>query len=718
MGLRARASIMFAFVLLMAAPQVWAGEIEALQISNFLLEVRGGRGDAAWHIQYGTQFRPAKFVTLSGPGSTAFFAHYNWLRRIDTDKGIVTGRWMFPGHAITNLRWKKNLLEVEVQEERSRDSRNVRIVDFDPGKAQAPPSNQLSSDISRSEGLRTFARNRPLKAGEAEKILPELENTVKRDALSPWLRIGLGYAYTVLGKANSEQTIDDALRTESAHFAELLDIANYLDEKNSRAAARRAFERGYAAMWKEGQDPRLTSLLLIPGSTIRPDTPPSSQRELMERAYATGPWVDGGARAWEIYGKALASSGDAQGSALWLERAKDARANGLLVTGDEVYYDSLAASLVATTFLAAGLLYIFVLYFRYRPQRLVRRAAEHAAGVSRPGFCNIEYWRRTERVAFLSIIAIAWFAEGVAGGALRASSDRSLGFFFELRSGNLLGVNSIEAVESRSVKGPERDLLLAIAYQRDGQQDNAMKLYQSLPQFAEGWNNRGVLLKNTGDREGSRRAFDQALQLRPDFPEAEWNLGKPARGEWVKYHAQYAPDQPMMAVPTRSQVLKAFGIKENTLSWTTVLKGPLDSDESLKNFVRPSMRVRNGLLILLAAGALVLPFIRPREVLLAPPRYQRVLELLFPGTARVWGVFGGLLLGATCYASSAVWPPMWSRLFSYMSFSRSFLLFPLPFNVTRRAAAEFSSPIPRFWWFLALLALNAVVVLLWKSRRK
>ena len=130
-----------------------------------------------------------------------------------------------------------------------------------------------------------------------------------------------------------------------------------------------------------------------------------------------------------------------------------------------------------------------------------------------------------------------------------------------MRAGSLFSANSIESLESGVPGNPERDLLLAIAYQRDGQSERAAKLYQSLPQFAESWNNLGVLLKDSGKTEESRRAFEEALQQRADFPEAEWNLGKPARGDWVKLHEQYVPDKPMMTVPSRGQVLKAYGIR-------------------------------------------------------------------------------------------------------------------------------------------------------------
>lgn len=717
MASRSRAAGLLAGLFLMTTPKLLAGGIEVRQINNFLLELSGGSGARTWHIQYGTVRRDAEFRALAGPGSVAYFSHYNWLRRIDTEKGVVTGRWLFPGQTITSLQWREGHVRVEVSQLGNPSGPTPRTYDFDPASPQVPAANQIYSDVSRAEGLRGFARIGGFRMTEAEKMLPELENAARRDSFSPWLRIALGNTYRILDRRESERAVDEGVRTEAAYFSELLDISNYLEEKYEREAARTAFERGYAEFWRQGQDPRLTSFLLVQGVSIRPETPASTQRALIDRAYATGPWVDGAARAWELYGKSLAADGNSKKARLWLERAKEARDNGLLVTGDDRYFEALAASLVTSTTLAAALFYTLVLYFRYRPQRKARAAAERAAGVSRPGFCNVEYWRRSERVAFLSIVAVAWIAEGVAGSALRASSNQSFGFS-EMKDGSLLGPSSLYSLESRVAKSPERDLLLAVAYQRDGQPEKAASLYRSLPQLAESWNNLGVLLKNTGDAEGSRRSFEQALRLRPDFPEAEWNLGKPARGEWVKWHEQYAANKPMMTVPTRVQVLKAYGIREDSFGWATVMSGPLEKDDDVNRFFRPRGRMRAGVLIFLATGALILVFVRPREVLLAPPRRQIVLELLFPGTARIWGTLGGSALLAACYASSALWPPGWTRMYSYMNYGTSFRRFPLPFSITMGGAPAFLSPIPSFWWLVGLMTLNAGVVLLWKWRRK
>src|SRR5688572_21395738 len=157
MASRFRAAGLIAALFLMTAPKLLAGEIEVRQINNFLLELSGGKGARAWHIQYGTVRRDAEFKMLAGPGSDAYFSHYNWLRRIDTDKGIVTGRWFFPGKTITNLQWMDGHLRVEVSQLGNPNGPTPRTYDFDPANPQVPVANQIDSETSRAEGLRGFA---------------------------------------------------------------------------------------------------------------------------------------------------------------------------------------------------------------------------------------------------------------------------------------------------------------------------------------------------------------------------------------------------------------------------------------------------------------------------------------------------------------------------------------------------------------------------------
>ena len=81
--------------------------------------------------------------------------------------------------------------------------------------------------------------------------------------------------------------------------------------------------------------------------------------------------------------------------------------------------------------------------------------------------------------------------------------------------GSLAGPANIDFLETKALPGKDRNLLLALAYQQSGQDDKAERLYRDLPDFAESWNNLGVLLKKSGKEQEARAAFEQALKLDP-----------------------------------------------------------------------------------------------------------------------------------------------------------------------------------------------------------
>ena len=110
-----------------------AAGVEIKILSNRAFVVSGGTGGQVWHIQYGAGMGPGRLpgggvLFLAGPGSTAFFTHENWLRRIDVDRGIVTGRWHFPGMRIASLSWKdQHHLHVQVDLRAGSSHRNGRL---------------------------------------------------------------------------------------------------------------------------------------------------------------------------------------------------------------------------------------------------------------------------------------------------------------------------------------------------------------------------------------------------------------------------------------------------------------------------------------------------------------------------------------------------------------------------------------------------------------
>jgi len=156
--------------------------------------ISGGSGDRAWHIQYGTngsgvRVAPGRLpgpgvLSLSGPGEIAFFTHDNWLRRIDVDKGMVTGRWHFPGVRITALTWKGDHIQVQVDDYRFAGESFSRTIDFNPGNPQIPswPTGSIApaSAADLSTGRATAGRRRPWAGSKPARSRPRTARTASR----------------------------------------------------------------------------------------------------------------------------------------------------------------------------------------------------------------------------------------------------------------------------------------------------------------------------------------------------------------------------------------------------------------------------------------------------------------------------------------------------------------------------------------------------------
>jgi tetratricopeptide (TPR) repeat protein len=693
----------------MTAPSLRAGDLTVEQIGPYVLEVRGGAGANAWHIQYGTVFKPSKFVVLPGPGPITYFSHYNWLRQIDTEKGVVTGRWMYPGN-IERLSLKEGKVDIQVNLNSLYMEPRIRNFELDPNAPRQLDIGYLGADIPEMEATRNIDLRSKLPPDRLSRVLAELENTVRRDPVSPFLRIRLGQYYRERDDPRSSDLIKEGIQLQSAHYSELLAIALTLDAVQLRDLADETFDRAYAKFWQAGQDPRLVNTF----SGVNSRSP-----NRFTRAYALAPWVQGAAGYWKSYGDYLLKNGKKEEGATWFARADDAQANSLFLDRNSRYRTSLRASLVSVTALAASILFAAVLFFRYLPQRAVRRKAEREAGVSRPGFLHTEYWSRTERFSFLLLVAVAWLARGYSDSGLRAISNRALYGFYDSRTGILLSSSAIERLQANP-PSPERDLVLAMAYQLDEQPNKAEPLYRGVPQFANAWNNLGVLLKNAGKDDEAHRAFERALQIRPDFPEAEWNLGKPPRGEWVTQHAKYLPEKPMFAVPTRSEYRRAYWPEGERSDWPNSIRGPLiQADTSGFNFYfEERSRLQPAALIFCGAGALILVFMRPREVVQPPHRMQVIFELLFPGTARVWSALAPLVLVFAGYCSAALWPVRWKELYISFSFGGPGQSLIPPPGARMEFGPEQTNPIPPLSWLITVFAVNAAVVLFWKWRQK
>ena len=204
-------------------------------------------------------------------------------------------------------------------------------------------------------------------------------------------------------------------------------------------------------------------------------------------------------------------------------------------------------------------------------------------------------------------------------------------------------------LENRLAASPERDLILAIGYQQEDEPGKAEPLYRQLTEFPESWNNLGVLLQDSGKSAEARQAFEQAVRLDPDMPEARWNLDHKAQTFWTELHQKFVPDRGMIAPPSREHFIAAFGASSPGRLALQALAGPFTGYaimQSNARFVIPRPFVAGFILTVIeVAAALLILFAVPlRDVTQPAYRSQAIVEYLVPGTAPQWRVWGGIVL--------------------------------------------------------------------------
>jgi tetratricopeptide (TPR) repeat protein len=563
----------------LAAHPAQAAEARLQQVNDRIVEISGGSGREAWRLRYGIFLERVEYKPLLVPaeGDRAWYAYGGWLRLIDTQKGQILGRWHFPT-MITNLRPQGVAVDVEIREKvwdwkpkgnrmQTTDRYVTRHVLFDPVSPHVPfwpDGNLMRYHIPHAEVANVFesrdfyldTSHPKTSAEQAKKILPELEDAVRRDPFTPWLGIALGKLLRDIGDPRAPKVYQDALNSPGADFTDLLPVSGFLDGLGEREQARTAFERGYQDFWTKGNDPRLFLVLLgqlmlyrLPRN-VPNDPGTESGREFVERTYRLIPYGEGAELAWRLYADYWKQKGQNDQARLWQARFEDARRNsGFNWIGREGSEDR--AVLVGDAAFLAIALYWLVLFLRYRPQRRLDQAVGQRVGALSRGFVffNTQYWSRAERFAFFIMAFILWVAIGLFGQGLQ-SIVRRASTPISAVMGNLGGPENVNMLETDLLPpSPYHDLLLAFAYQEDGQTEKAEGLYRKLPQFAESWNNLGVILRSAGKDQEAKQAFEKALELDPTLSEPAFNLGRPPTDLWAEMHQKYLPGQPMLAPP-------------------------------------------------------------------------------------------------------------------------------------------------------------------------
>ncbi|MEO6120435.1 MAG: hypothetical protein ABIP12_07080, partial [Terriglobales bacterium] len=430
---------------------------------------------------------------------------------------------------------------------------------------------------------------------------------------------------------------------------ELLSLSGYLDSIGEPALARQAFERGYRDYLERGNDPRMFYVLI--GRLILYRLPrdpslatPAVKSEMMERLYRIAPNTEAAYLGWALHARELRMHSDA-GASLWQERAEQS-AREDCVTWPLRRIDWML--LLCCGGLLGGLLFLLVQLIRYSPQRKL-----DAAKVTNPTFTGrfmrgFTYWSRRERHALATMVAISWYSLGMmmmySTGMLRIAEAP-----INMWMGSLTAPQAREGLE-RLPETAGRDFLLALSYQQAGEQEKALRIYLGQPQYAQAWNNLGVIYRAKGEEAKAKEAFENALQVESGLNEAKLNLGQPTTDLWTSQYRNYFPGKAMIAPPTAEQVREAYMGTSDAGIYLRALAGPLlgkprdlavlTSETGLPVPILWIGAVLFGLTLLLL---FILPY---REVTEAPPRWLGWLEALVPGSFRAWGWFGGVALAS------------------------------------------------------------------------
>lgn len=625
-------------------------------------------GAPRWQLIYG-QPSYAGSALVSTPllvqvdGHRAWFSHGPWLRLLDTQNGRVLGRWMF-ALPIAKLTPSGTTVQLELRTvERSDRPSTSETVSFDPGSPGSPvPINAdfIVFRVAQYEAMHAAFKddvgNEMPAADLCRAALPVLEEQMRRDPFSPWPRVYYWRALQALKDPRAASVFDGDVSGAGTNYTELLPVSAQLSRWGNETAAAKYFEAGYRDFLQHGNDPRLARGLIsriVLFSPLRQDlqTPPQERDVLIERIYLLGPFAESSTLAWRQVANDMAAAGD-PAAATWKERADGAdRAD--FAGGFSIPFlrktDRAMIAVFASFF--AVVLYFLILSLHYVRQHHADINAMHP----KPGFFrrrtffNVSYWTRAQRWGFLAIVLLFW---GLMGYCTILTSEivRIATMPISSFSGSLKG-SEVREHFSILPASPERDLLIAMADQDSGKTAQAEQEYRALPQFAESWNNLGVLLARDGKKDDAQHAFESALQIDPSLPEATYNLGRPVRDEWVDIHQRYLPGQPMFAVPTGPQLETAYaGPRRYRIE--QVLLGPFAGDtkaSALKTILSlNTMDLTSGsgidrwLYLLFLVIALVLVVRRPRPVTLGGGKFAALFELLVPGTNPCWGVLGGL----------------------------------------------------------------------------
>jgi tetratricopeptide (TPR) repeat protein len=341
-------------------------------------------------------------------------------------------------------------------------------------------------------------------------------------------------------------------------------------------------------------------------------------------------------------------AGRAEQAAKWRERADYAEPSRFFggigwSFGRASQGSNIAGAGAFAAFLYGLYLVVKVAAVRIRLKRKARAVGEGADKDELKRFFGPVPISRLEIAGFVTALATAF-----AGVAIGVPGTRAIARAASIEIGATNGSwGSPAAVNywKEQAGSPEGDEHYALALIQAGKREEAVRILEELAGSAEAQNNLGVALTVLGREEEARAAFERALAVRPDLPEALYNLGREASSVRVDRAKEYLPGRPLLAMPSQRSYerLLARPHEPGWRGWLRPLIVSPTADVGYKDIAGPL-----GMLLSVLA-AVAYGFWRAEQR--APGRDDADwwLSLAIPGSSRRYAPWGVLLLAAYVY---------------------------------------------------------------------
>ena len=666
-------------------PSAAEAEVRLEKPSKNVIEVVSD-GPSPWKLPFWFLYGgngPAPALVSAGP-DRSLFAMGNVLHLIDTKNGVVIGRWILPMR-IDNVQadGKKFLVRTSSEDK----GVTPETTTIEAGSAQPPywmDQALLPQRLAVYEGgsfdeaahfrekMRKppevgMEKRQPLAPREAERLLSEVKEAARRNPFQPRFVVVQALLMKDAGSKEADSVFRQALDSPTNFFAELFPIAADLENVGEEEWSTLAFERAYALLWKQGHDPRMIYsvlprlILLYLPYELRLEIPAERRALLSDRLYRLGPNVEWSPAAWMKNAAYFNDRGDKEKADLWRGRADESAKDSAYVWEPVFYLERTIRGMAALVL--AVLVYYRVLQRRYAPQRRLLRKAAASPWKKLRVQLSLACWDRRDRVTLVSLLLLFWLSTGLTGGLAQSVVRTQSAPYF----GGTMRSPRIQTFLESLPPSAERSFLMALSLQQADQPGAAETLYRTLTDSSQAWNNLGVLQSGQGKDREAAQSFENAIRLEPGMQEATFNLGRPVTGYWVDQYRIYRPEQKMLALPSHAIMYRAIRGPLPRLTGN-MLMGPFSgipgAKASLQVFIEqanmykidlslpvrlmvaygePVVYILLAFLSVLGWSCIRAPY---QEVTQTPRPGHWLLELLIPGTARVWQGWGGFALGA------------------------------------------------------------------------